>query len=96
MTTPETLPAPLADALDKPLVGPVALVLAAAVFILFAACLIDRAVSRGLERHRLHAKIARPEAEFESAASHWHKPPMTWTDDDSAHLEAVANKEADR
>ena len=82
MSTQDELPAFIADALDKPLVGPVALVLAAAVFILFAACLIDRAVSRGLERHRLHAKIARPEAEFESAASHWHKPPVqAWGDE---------------
>lgn len=82
MTTPDTLPAWLADALDKPLVGPVALVLAAAVFVLFAACLIDRWVNRELERHRLHAKIARPEAEFESAAEHWHKPPVqAWGDE---------------
>ena len=97
MTTSE-LPPVIADALDKPLVGPVALVLAAAVFILFAAVLVDRWVNRGLERHRTEAFTdPRYAPDYEGTAYHWHRPPVTgWTDDDSAHIEAVANKETDR
>ena len=99
MTTPDTLPAPLADALDKPLVGPVAVVVVVIVAVLVVTWALtewNRHVNRELERHRLLAKIVRPDAEFESAAHHWHKPPVTWTDDDSAHIEAVANRETDR
>ena len=87
MTTPKTLPAPLADALDKPLVGPVALVLVVIIAVLVVAWALtewNRHVDRELERHRLQAKIARPGSEFESTASHWHRPPpaTAWTDDD--------------
>lgn len=91
MTTQDELPAWLTDALDKPLVGPVALVVVVAVAVLVITRALaewNRHVNRELERHRLLAKIARPEAEFESTASHWHKPPVTWTDDDSTHIEA--------
>ena len=99
MNTQDELPAWLTDLLDKPLVGPVSLVLVVAVAVLVVTWALtewNRHVNRELERHRLQAKIARPEAEFESVAYRWHKPPVTWTDDDSAHLEAVANKEIDR
>ena len=85
MNTQDELPAWLTELLDKPLVGPVALVLVVAVAVLVVTWAItewNRHVDRELERHRLQAKIARPETEFESAASHWHKPPVqAWGDE---------------
>lgn len=80
MTTSE-LPPAVVDALDKPLVGPVSLVIVVIVAVLVVTRALtewNRYVNRELERHRLRAKIARPEAE--STASH--RPPVTgWTDD---------------
>lgn len=100
MTRPDTLPPFIADALDKPLVGPVALVLLGIVFVLLAYWAItewNAHTKREINKATTEAFTdPRYAPEFESAAHHWHKPPVTWTDDDSAHLEAVANKETDR
>lgn len=83
MTTQDELPTWLLDALDKPLVGPVALIVAVALLVLLAAWALakwDRHVTADLERRRLAAKVARPE--FEAAARHWHSPPVQmWADE---------------
>lgn len=53
----DTLPQPLADALDYPLVGPVALIVLGLAIVLAGAWAWDRFTARELDRHRAHAKV---------------------------------------
>lgn len=66
MTPTDTLPPLLAEALDKPIVGPVAAIVCAAIFILAAAWLIDRCVTRRMQEHEDAAL-----AEYDAWATHW-------------------------
>ena len=86
MATQDELPAWLTDALDKPLVGPVALIVLGCLFVLAAAAALDAWTDRHfdrIERETQTGKYRPPsEAEFESAAAHWHRPPVqTWGDE---------------
>lgn len=71
MTTSE-LPPVITDALDRPFVGPVALILAALAFVLWVGHLLRRA-GRVIDQ-------APVDSEYESAAPRWHGH-LTWEDE---------------